>query len=74
MRALMLAFVTAGALSFGLLSTAASAQQIHLGVNVGNGHGYGNHYGHWNHGRHRHCRMVKTWRHHHPVWVQRCGW
>jgi hypothetical protein len=72
MKALMLAFVTAGALSFGLLSTAASAQQIHLGVNVGNGNGYGNQ---WNHGRHRHnhCRMVKTWRHHHPVWVQQCG-
>ena len=72
MKALMLAFVTAGALSFGLLSTAASAQQIHLGVNLGNG----NHDGHWNHmrQRHNHCRMVKTWRHHHPVWIQQCGW
>jgi len=69
MKSLMLAFVTAGALSFGLLSTAASAQQIHLGVNLGNG----NHNGQWNRGRHRHCHMVKIWRHHHPVLIQQCG-
>lgn len=80
MKALLLAFVTAGALGFGLLPTAASAQQIHLGVSVGDGYGSGynngHHYGQWRHGRHRHsqCHMIKIWRHHHPVWIQQCGW
>ena len=80
MKALLLAFVTSGALSVGLLPTNASAQQLHLGVNMGNGygHGYDNGYGHgqWNHRRHHHnhCHMMKVWHHHHPVWIQQCGW
>ena len=82
MKALLLAFVTAGALTFGLLPMAASAQQIHLGVNLGDGYGggdnngYNHHHGQWHHVRHHrhHCQTVQIWRHHHPVWVQQCGW
>jgi len=77
MKALLLAFVAAGALGYGLFPTTASAQQIHLGVNVGDGYGSGynngHHYGQWHHGRHR-CQTVQIWRHHHPVWGQQCGW
>ena len=38
-------------------------------VNTGDGYGYGNR---WHH--RRHCRMIKIWRHHHPVWVKKCFW
>jgi hypothetical protein len=76
MKALLLAFVTAGALSIGLLPTNASAQQLQLGVNMGNSHGDGFHNGRgqWHHRHHNHCHMMKVWHHHHPVWIQQCGW
>ena len=35
----------------------------------GVGYGYGNR---WHH--RRHCRVIKIWRHHHPVWVKKCFW
>ena len=34
-------------------------------VNTGDGYGYRHH---------RRCKMVKIWRHHHPVWVKKCYW
>ena len=49
------------------------------GDGYGHGYGYDDGYGYndgygddyaWRH--HRHCRTVKIWRHHHPVWVKRC--
>jgi len=44
---------------------------VGFGIYIGNGYGDG--YGaRWHH-RH-HCSMVKTWRHHHRVWVKRCEW
>ena len=41
----------------------------------GDGYGYNDGYGdgyRWRH--HRHCRTIKIWRNHHPVWVKRCRW
>jgi hypothetical protein len=40
---------------------------LRIYINDGYGDGYG-----WRH--HKHCKMVKTWRHHHRVWVKRCVW
>ena len=76
MKALLLAFIAAGALSVGLLSTNANAQQLQLGVNMGHSYGDGNHngQGQWHHRHHNRCHMMKVWHHHHPVWIQQCGW
>ena len=40
-----------------------------VGIYLNSGYGDDNGYG-WRH--HRHCRTVKIWRHHHPVWVKKC--
>lgn len=44
-----------------------SNNNVGLGIYVNTGDGYG--YRH-----HRRCKIVKIWRHHHPVWVKKCFW
>ena len=77
MKALMIAMLTAGALSVGAMSSNAATPQVHVGVQLGDGYNNGYNGGHrWHHRMHQqHCHMVKKWRHHHRVWVKQCtGW
>ena len=39
----------------------------------GDGYGYG-YRRHRHHGHFQHCYMIKTWHHHHAVWVRQCRW
>ena len=68
MKAMLLAALTAGAITIGYLPTASFADSnVRVGVGIGMGDGYGHRW------RHRHCHWAPVWRHHHKVMMKVCG-